>query len=494
MKQSPFVHKFKTAKNHYIYDVNTNNIIKTSQIINDIIDDYGTLSPSAIIRKWTKKYEAKSIRESLNYIQNSYKSQGIFSSDRPITMEYPMCEKHFCESLQSKLSDLILNVTERCNLRCKYCTYSGSYYYSRKHSMRNMSWEVAKKAIDYFHSHSQASEKVYVSFYGGEPLLNFDLIKRSVEYIKKSTKWPPIIFHITTNGTSHNEEVMKFLIDNDVLLQVSIDGPSEVHDRYRVFKNGRRSFNAVSKNLQKLKEMDKDYFKDRVSFTVTLSPPYKLLEVYRFFSTNELVALNTLSVNFVNSFDTNFFNIFSDQENKSQLKAHLKILRERYVDLRANSTTTSFNEFLGELFERSLITIHRRDRKPMGKSCGPNGICVPGTRRLFVNVEGKLYPCEREGETFCIGNVGTGVERRKVWSLIKRYIDESTVDCTNCWAVRLCSLCLAEATKNHHFDYARKRENCPHESLKFQRGLILYAEIMERNPKAFDFVKDMTIE
>ncbi len=492
MKQSPFIHKFNTNGNHYIYDVNTNNIIKTSQIIYDLIDDYGTLPSSEIIRKWSIKYETKSIRESLNSIHKSYKSQGVFSSERPTTMIYPMSEKDFCESLQDKLGALTLSVTERCNLRCKYCSYSGTYYYERKHSMRDMSWRVAKKAIDYFYSHSQASEKVNIGFYGGEPLLNFNLIRRSIEFIKEFTNWPPISFHITTNGTSVlNEKIMRFIIDNDVLLQVSIGGPSEEHDRYRVFRNGKGSFNSVFKNMQKLQAMDKDYYERRVSFAITLAPPYNLLELYQFFSSNEVVAKNAPIVNSVSRYDTDFFKIFSEQVKKSQFSEHRKILREQYIDSITTTGKESVHDFLSQLFQARLIEIHRRKLKPMGAYCPPNGICVPGHTKLFVDVEGKFYPCERVGAAFCIGNVNTGIERRKVRSVIKRYIDDSTEDCTNCWIVRLCGLCFASARKNHHFDYGRKREHCSNERFNFHKSFINYAEIMERNPKAFDFVKDM---
>jgi uncharacterized protein len=495
MKQSCFIHKFTTSGNYYIYDVNTNNIIRTSQITYDLIDDYGILPSSDIIRKWKIKYETKLIREYLSRIHEFHKFQGVFSSARPTTMRFPMCEKHFRESLQSKLSDLILNVTERCNLRCKYCVYSGTYYYERNHSMRSMSWAVAKKAIDYFYLHSQALKKVVISFYGGEPLLNFNLIKRSIEYVKKSTNWPAVIFHTDTNGTSVlTEVIMRFLIDNDVALQVSIDGPSEEHDRYRVFKNGKGSFNLIAKNLQRLRAMNKNYYQRRVSFAATITPPYNLLEIYKFFSSNELVANNTLLVNFVNPQDTYFFKIFWEQVKKSQYSKHMKFFRKQYIDLRVNSANESVHQFLSALFDRPIIRIHRRELKPMGTDFPPNGICVPGVRRLFVDVEGNFYPCERVGAAFRIGNVNTGIERRKVQSVIKKYIKESTEDCIKCWAVRLCGLCFSSARKGPNFDLGRKKENCYEERSDLDGSLVLYAEIMERNPKAFDFVKEMTFE
>ncbi len=494
MKETPFVHKFKTPQNHYVYDVNTNSIVRTDETLYRIVDDYGSLPASAIVRKWAEKHEPKSIRDSLDRIHESYESQGLFSFNRPTTMRYPMCPNHFCESLQGKLTDLILNATERCNLRCKYCTYSGSYYYERRHSARDMPWEVAKGAIDYFYCHSQASNKVYVSFFGGEPLLNFDLIKRSIEYTKGFTNWPPMLFHVDTNGTLLTREMMKLMIHNDVILQVSIDGTPKTHNTYRVFESGMGSFYLIARNLQEMREMDRDYYERRVCFAVTLAPPYDLLETYRFFSSDELVAGNALSVNFIHPYDTTFFETFSEQVSRSQLSDHLKALRAKYFHLRVGSSSTNVHHFLKALFEQSLVRIHRRELNPMGANCPANGICVPGVRRLFVDAKGRLYPCERVGQAFCIGHVSVGIEHQKVESLIETYISQSAEDCTSCWALRLCSLCLASARKGSNFDFQRKKENCVQERSILHKSLVLYAEIMEKNPKAFDFVEEMVFE
>jgi uncharacterized protein len=128
----------------------------------------------------------------------------------------------------------------------------------------------------------------------------------------------------------------------------------------------------------------------------------------------------------------------------------------------------------------------------MKESCGPNGICVPGVRKLFVDVEGKFYPCEKVGRAFCIGNANKGIEIKKVRSMIKRYIEESRKDCLNCWAVRLCGICFTSVRKGNKFDFERKKDSCVNQRNSLHNALTLYAKIMEKNPKAFDFIKDMT--
>ena len=282
---------------------------------------------------------------------------------------------------------------------------------------------------------------------------------------------------------------MRFLIDNDMTLQVSIDGPAEEHDKFRVFKNAKGSFNVIVKNLRKIQQMDRSYYERRVCFVATLSSAYNLLNVYKFFSSFDLVKENPLLVGYVNSHDTDFFKIFSKQMKRLQWKEDRKSLLKQYVDLRV--TNGSVPQLMSELFEQPLIRIHRRQLKPMEKDCGPNGICVPGVRKLFVDVEGRFYPCEKVGRAFCIGDVNKGIEVQKVRSIIETYIKESNKDCLNCWAVRLCGLCFTSARKGKNFDFERKKDSCINERAGLHNSLVRYAKIIEKNPKAFDFVKDM---
>jgi uncharacterized protein len=175
---------------------------------------------------------------------------------------------------------------------------------------------------------------------------------------------------------------------------------------------------------------------------------------------------------------------------KLQWKEDYKNLLKQYIDLRV--ANKSVDQFLIGLFEKRLIQIHRRQLTLLEKDFNPNGVCVPGVRRLFVDIAGNYYPCERVGRAFCIGNVDKGIESTKVRSIIKKYIKESEKDCMNCWAVRLCGLCYTATRRGLKFNFKRKKEICVKERAGLHNGLVLYAEIMEKNPKAFDLIKDMT--
>ncbi len=150
------------------------------------------------------------------------------------------------------LEHLRLNVTENCNLRCSYCYERVSDVWNQK---RIMSWEVAKKAIDQFLYYIKKNEKkkISVRFFGGEPMLNWDLVEKSMDYIKNQLiDDVRVSYIINTNGTLIDDTRAKFLAENNISISLSIDGVKDIHDKYRVYPNGSGSFDIVSSNMNHL--------------------------------------------------------------------------------------------------------------------------------------------------------------------------------------------------------------------------------------------------
>ena len=155
-------HLFKTYKNKYLYDVNTNALMLVSDECFEQIVKY---NDTGIVNDAVKKLQGQGyLRKRNNFIMENPETDGL---------KY---------SLENDLGTMALQVTQNCNLRCKYCVYSGNYE-NREHSSLRMSRETAYKAIDYLVEHSANSENLHLGFYGGEPLLEFELIKDCVEYI-----------------------------------------------------------------------------------------------------------------------------------------------------------------------------------------------------------------------------------------------------------------------------------------------------------------------
>ena len=238
--------------NNYFWDNDSRLIIpypKLLKLIREICDNKGYIPQNSMLNELNKYYDNDEIIFYYNWFKKWNKIQ--LPSIKSYSNHSPAYIKKFVQ--KTGLKSLILTVTEDCNLRCKYCAYSGNYVYRREHSKKYMSFEVAKKAIDYYFSQVNQGikynpfKKVLVTFYGGEPLLNFNLIKKCVSYINTNYDNIDLDYSITTNGTLLSEKIIQWLLEHDFYLHISLDGPEEEHDRCRVYENGKGTFNDVMK-------------------------------------------------------------------------------------------------------------------------------------------------------------------------------------------------------------------------------------------------------
>ena len=210
----PFIKLFKTIDCFYLFDVNTASIIRINEKVYDYLES---------ILNGTVTYN-KELQKQIDNL----KARGFLKANDPnMEVSHPALSL-VEESLDGNIGQLILQVTQNCNLRCKYCVYSGSYV-NRTHSNKRMSFETAKKAVDFYYRHNRNKKNAIIGFYGGEPLLEMDLIKRVVEYSKKLFEGKFIVFNITTNATLLTEDIIHFFNDNNIGLTISLDGPKSVH-------------------------------------------------------------------------------------------------------------------------------------------------------------------------------------------------------------------------------------------------------------------------
>lgn len=484
MELPPFVHKFQSLKgNYYIYDVKTNQIIRVDKIVYDIIEDLGVLSNTELISKWQAKYQLDSVKKALNEIEKCRRN-GLFSNKRFTNMLVPYDPQYLQNELKSKIGYMILNITEVCNMRCRYCSFSGTYKYERTHSNKIMDDHTLYKAIQYYLSHSQYSEIRSISIYGGEPLTSFEKIMEVKELIGNEVE-----LHIDSNGlVLEREDIRDTIIKNKFFLQISLDGPELFHDRYRVDVNGKPTYACITNSLRQIQKAAPDFFKQAISFAVIMSPDTNMLELNNFFEDYELVNGQRIIVNSVYPYDTTFFERFAP-EDYSSLATQYDILRKDYIRRRINNEEpTAFEK---ALFEKTLVLFHKRKLNEPYDAIIMNGCCTPGLRKIFVNTDGQFYPCERVMRAYNIGDVDRGIEIDTIMSIAREYVMYSESDCINCWAAKICGACFATAVKNNRFDIERKREQCVVLREARHIDLVTYASIMEENPNAFDFTKDM---
>ena len=417
---------FKTLKNYYFYDRNSNSLIKVSQ------KEYETL----------KKIEEKGVIPTDSSCLKKYINSGLLQKKKTIEIKHPSYDDIEYHA-SNKVKQLILQVTQQCNLRCSYCAYSGNYY-NREHSNKRMSFDLAKKAIDFYYDHANETDKLIIAFYGGEPLLEFQLIKKCVEYAETRTRDKELVFYITTNGTLLTDEIITFLTNHKFALTISLDGNKEEHDINRRFRNGEGSFDLIIRNLQRIKDFDNEYF-STIRYNTVINPKADLEKVLEYFMNSKLinprqVILSMLTVTGVmnNSLlktDESFWIPHRYETLKVFLYMIEKIscndLNPLYMSIK-NSIELFYKE-LRQHSEEAAIMHH-------------GGPCIAGTRRLFVNTTGNLYPCERVSESIDemeIGSIEQGFNCEKMRSILN--IGKLTKEqCLECWNLRLCRICAGE--------------------------------------------------
>ncbi|MEA1993719.1 MAG: radical SAM protein [Euryarchaeota archaeon] len=336
--------------------------------------------------------------------------------------------------------EMTLGVTEACNMRCKYCVYSEMYKFFRNQSFKHMGWKIAKSAIDLYFKYLKEGEpynpkrRATIGFYGGEPLLNFPLIKKCVKYTKKYQNFRPF-FTITTNGTLLNDEIVDFIIENKINLIVSIDGSKEEHNRKRILSNGNGSFDIVMKNVKKV--MDRDY---PLFAVMVYDWKTDFLEEQKFFNREDVPPLI-----FVNPVSLEPGCKYYDQFTLYDIKKFKKML--------GDAEKFWFKELKGEVEEvgkASVIEIYALMRilrmftnaivlnKPTFLPY--TGACVPGVK-MFVDCDGNIHTCEKINSHFPIGNVNTGLNFSKIRKIIEEYHENILEHCKNCPIKNICGLC-----------------------------------------------------
>jgi uncharacterized protein len=358
----------------------------------------------------------------------------------------------------------------------------------RRHSSRQMKWETAHNAIREFLAHCQDVKELAISFWGGEPLLNFPLIRRVVEYIRKEcSSHQNIAFNFTTNASLITQEISDFLVQNDFRIMVSLDGPQHIHDQYRVTSGGQPTFQKTMAGLLRLRK-SKQYYEKNVHFNCVLTPKTNFSDVLSFFSNSEILS-EQQNVNF--TMVTNYLDPFFQKYGNYSLE-QVADLRNAYI--KAVRNKLSFNKQYIRLFERDMVRLFKRPRTKLLKVVHPNGCCIPLLKKMHVDIDGNIHLCERVPHCNPLGNVNAnGIDFAAVVELIKEYTENSLNECRHCWAVRLCSACFLYSIKDNKWHGAIRNANCEAVRQNLLSNFRVYSSVLETSPRAFDYLKDVSI-
>lgn len=487
------IHKFRTDKKFYLYNACTNHIVEVGKLIYDLVDLYGVISNKELVRRFSSIYEESMLEAAIKELGEQEKPEGLLYTDVPRRCSHFASSDEIKRQINSSLQQITLGVTEECNLRCKYCIYTGSYTGGRVHRRREMTFEVAKASIDYLATHCADSKPpLAVGFYGGEPLLNFELLRQIVHYCKSRIK-KPLLFTLTTNGTLLDGEIIKFLRDNCFSLLVSMDGPQAVHDKHRRFHgSGKGSFDVVMGNLKKLKELDKDYFESMVILSMTLVPPVDLVAVERFVAEvgikPRISLMQTYGSELLESHIVDKY--LSPEESKNLMK--------RFANAAIDGTFMRRPLPEAYLFCRGLYwgglkkLYVRRYFEGFDGGFTYTNLCIPGASKLFVTPDGRFYVCERvDGMSdLYIGDVETGVDIDKAVSLVQQFNKFRDETCKGCWVIRFCSMCFATTYHFNGWDKEKISHYCELHKREYTNALQIYCSILEENPTGLDFITE----
>lgn len=449
IKEKPFIHLFNTKKGYYIFDVNTNAILKIKQ------DSYNLLKKITSSQAFSEElYKSYCEDETIKNLEDS----GFLLSKKVKEVVHPY--SNILEYYMSRnIKMLTLQVTQQCNLRCEYCAYSGIYA-NREHKNVKMSLETAKKGIRFLIENSIDTEEVNIGFYGGEPLLEFNLVKEAILYAKSISEGKKLTFSFTTNGTLFTKEIIEFMMAHDVMITISLDGPKEVHDKNRRFAvSGCGTFEKVIKNLDFFKKNYPEYF-NKIIFNAVFDGSNNFNCLNEFFTTYDVIKDCNISTSEVSKeyalFDKPNSEDYDTQLNYEIFKMYLSKLN------RVNSKNVSklVLQYYDSL-ERSMVK-DRKLRTQLSDKGHHGGPCIPGAQRLFMDVNGNFYPCERvseNSEPMHIGHVDTGFDYEKIRRLLN--VGELTKEsCVNCWAFRFCTQCAAYADNLDELSKEKKSANC----------------------------------
>ncbi len=412
------IHQYKLNGYDIVLDCASGSVHVVDDVAYDMIADFENLSKDELINKIKNKYRGESAEDLNDCYEElcALKAQGkLFSEDKFKPLAGKLKEKS-----AGVIKALCLHVAHTCNLNCSYCFASQGKYHGDR---AIMSYEVGKRALDFLVENSGTRRNLEVDFFGGEPLMNFGVVKDLVAYARsiEKEKNKNFRFTLTTNGLNITDEVIDFANKEMSNVVLSLDGRKEVHDRFRVDLAGRGSYDRIVPLFQKFVEKrgGKNYYM-RGTFT-HYNPDFL----------NDIKAM--LDLGFT---EISMEPVVCAENDPSALTAEdREIVKKQYEDL-AKLMLKRRNAGKPFTFYHYIIDLK-------GGPCIYKRVsgCGSGTEYMAVTPWGDLYPCHQfvGEEKFRLGSVFEGVtnlEKQNEFAACNVYARE---ECADCWAKLYCA-------------------------------------------------------
>lgn len=379
----------------FAYDFKTSFVFSLNNLTYDVLNKYNEGNSIKEIKELlTNKYDKIAIDKAIEALNILIDNNIISSHNKKSNENFNVVTDKNCEALT-------LMLTNRCNFNCNYC-------FEKNKKKKDMSKETIKKAIDLLFLDNDNDKKT-ISFFGGEPLLKVDLIEYAINYIKQNNWMDLAVFAITTNGSLYNDRIMEIIKQNNIYIMTSVDGNKEIHDKNRVTKDNKPTFDLIMDKVKMYSDLKSiSTFKN----TITKETVKEYFDFYKYCNNNDLDLTTAIvadeEVGFNNENDVDeLINVYEDictyymnsiKQNESiQLPPFLRSFASLYPDIRSDNFCPINNKFT-------------------------------------IDTNGDMYACHRfcGDDKFIIGNIND------IQSLNPIHYNKDLSFCNECWAKRIC--------------------------------------------------------
>ena len=416
------IHQYKLYGLNIVLDICSGSVHLVDDIAYDVIGMFSEHTKDEIVDKVFSDFSAKGetvtredVAECYDQVAQLKEAGKLFVEDsfEPIAGELK-------EKTSGVVKALCLHVAHVCNLNCSYCFASQGKYHGERGLM---SYEVGKRALDFLVENSGPRRNLEVDFFGGEPLMNFGVVKDLVKYARsiEKEKNKNFRFTLTTNGMLIDDDVIDFANREMSNVVLSLDGRKEVHDRFRVDYSGKGSFDTIVPKFQKLVEKrgGKNYY---MRGTFTHRNPDFLEDIKTMLD----LGFRELSMEPVVCAETDASAL--TKEDLPLILSQYEKLGELMIDKRRAGDPFTFYHYMIDL---------------QGGPCIYKRIsgCGSGTEYMAVTPWGELYPCHQfvGEESYSLGNIWDGVTNLEKQCEFKECNVYAREDCRDCWAKLYCS-------------------------------------------------------
>ena len=391
----PMIHKYCQNGTYMLLDVNSGIINVIDKMTYDVLDVYDGTNKDAVYQAFSGTYDKKDLDETLRELDGLIEKEMLFA---PMTENFKVVAEE-----EPVIKSLCLNIAHDCNLRCQYCFASQGDYDTHKREL--MSFDVAKRAVDLLIKSTEGKRQhCEIDFFGGEPLMNFDVVKQTIEYIRKQEKIHDKVFKLslTTNGMLLDPAKVKYLTDNHISLILSLDGRPEVHDRMRPDAGGHGSYKTCAANqVYAAKHRNGEEYYVRGTYTK-----------YNLDFTKDVEHMADLG------FEGLSMEPYEEYDRLADF--YLKRMDEGHPFI--------YYHFIMDLYRGPCIAKRLRG-------------CGAGHEYMCVVPNGDIYPCHQfvGQDDYVIGNVYDGVTNTELPPLFRDMHVLNKPICCNCWAKFFCS-------------------------------------------------------